>query len=58
MNFEIFKVGKHTSSNGTTKDYSLDDVQSIINNHTEPTPIVVGHPKTDSPAFGWIKIFS
>ena len=55
MNFEIFKVGKHTSSNGTTKDYSLDDVQSIINNHTEPTPIVVGHPKTDSPAFGWIK---
>ena len=55
MTLEIFKVGKHTSSNGVAKDYSLDDLNSIIQNHTEPTPIVVGHPKTNSPAFGWIK---
>ncbi|PIQ08121.1 MAG: hypothetical protein COW71_13600 [Ignavibacteriales bacterium CG18_big_fil_WC_8_21_14_2_50_31_20] len=55
MKLEIFKVGKHTSSNGLTKDYTLDDLNSIILNHTEPTPIVVGHPKTNSPAFGWIK---
>ena len=55
MKLEIFKVGKHTSSNGITKDYSLDDLNSIVTNHSEPTPIVVGHPKTNSPAFGWIK---
>jgi len=55
MKLEIFKVGKHTSSSGVTKDYTLDDLNSIILNHTEPTPIVVGHPKTNSPAFGWIK---
>ncbi|MBU0472905.1 MAG: hypothetical protein KKF62_01945 [Bacteroidetes bacterium] len=55
MELEIFKVGKHTSSNGLTKDYTLDDLNSIILNHTEPTPIVVGHPKNNSPAFGWIK---
>ncbi len=55
MKLEIFKVGKHTSSNGTTKEYSLEDLNSIISNHSEPTPIVVGHPQTNSPAFGWIK---
>ncbi|MBU0473107.1 MAG: hypothetical protein KKF62_02960 [Bacteroidetes bacterium] len=55
MKLEIFKVGKHTSSSGVTKDYTLDDLNSIILNHKEPTPIVVGHPKTNSPAFGWIK---
>jgi len=55
MKLEIFKVGTHTSANGITKDYSLDDLNSIVKNHLEPTPIVVGHPKTNSPAFGWIK---
>ncbi|MCF6270985.1 MAG: hypothetical protein L3J41_14830 [Melioribacteraceae bacterium] len=55
MKLEIFKVGKHTSSNGITKDYTLDDLNQIVSNHSEPTPIVVGHPKTNSPAFGWIK---
>ncbi len=55
MKLEIFKVGKHTSSNGITKNYTLDDLDNIVSNHSEPTPIVVGHPKTDSPAFGWIK---
>ncbi len=55
MNFEIFKVGKHTSSNGITKEYSLDHLNQIVANHSDPTPIVVGHPKDNSPAFGWIK---
>ncbi len=55
MKIEIFKVGKHTSSNGVTKEYTLDDLNQIVANHSEPTPIVVGHPKTDSPAFGWIE---
>ncbi len=55
MKIEIFRVGKHTSSNGTTKDYTLDHLNQIVQNHSEPTPIVVGHPKDNSPAFGWIK---
>ena len=55
MKFEIFKVGTHTSSNGITKEYTLDHLNQIAQNHSEPTPIVVGHPKDNSPAFGWIK---
>lgn len=55
MNFEIFKVGTHTSANGITKDYTVDHLNQIVQNHSDPTPIVVGHPKDNSPAFGWIK---
>ena len=55
MKLEIFKVGEHTSSNGITKEYALKDLKQIISNHSEPIPIVVGHPKDNSPAFGWIK---
>ncbi len=54
MKLEIFKVGKHTSSSGVTKNYSVEDLNNIVSNHSEPTPITVGHPKTNSPAFGWI----
>ena len=55
MKFEIFKVGTHTSANGITKDYTVDHLNQIVQNHSAPTPIVVGHPKDNSPAFGWIK---
>jgi hypothetical protein len=55
MYFEIFKVGTHTSANGVTKDYTIDHLHQIVQNHSDPTPIVVGHPKDNSPAFGWIK---
>ena len=54
MKFEIFKVGKHKSSSGVEKVYTVDDLNNIVSNHSEPTPITVGHPKTNSPAFGWI----
>lgn len=57
MDFEIFKVGTHTSDMGITKDYSLDDLNFIAHSYdpkTHEAPIVVGHPKHDSPAMGWI----
>ena len=58
MEFEIFKVGKHTSSNGVEKDYSLDDLKFIAESYKpseHEAPIVVGHPVDNSPAFGWIE---
>ncbi|WKZ71112.1 MAG: hypothetical protein QY331_07585 [Melioribacteraceae bacterium] len=56
--FEIFRTGTHTSSNGITKDYSLDDLEQIADNYNRSeheAPIVIGHPKSNAPAFGWIK---
>lgn len=58
MEFEIFKTGTHTSDLGITKNYSLDDLNFIAQSYDpkiHEAPIVVGHPKHDSPAMGWIE---
>ncbi len=56
--FEIFKAGTHTSSNGTTKDYSIKDLEFIASSYNpaeNEAPIVIGHPVDNSPAYGWIE---
>ncbi len=54
----IFKTGTHTDSNGVSVSFSENDLQNAINAYNpslHQAPIVVGHPKTDAPAFGWVK---
>lgn len=58
--FEIFKAGKHTSSNGVTREYTVEDCQKIVDNYNSnvtnhEAPIVIGHPKDNDPAYGWIE---
>ncbi len=56
--FAIFKTGKHTDSSGNTKEWTEADLDKIVESY-DPTkheaPIVIGHPKTNAPAFGWIE---
>lgn len=57
MEFEIFKTGTHTSDNGVTRSFSASDLDLIVNSYNpsiHEAPIVIGHPKDNSPAFGWI----
>lgn len=45
---------------GDAISYSGDDLTKIVDAYdpeTSPAPIVVGHPKTDTPAYGWIDGF-
>lgn len=54
---EIFRAGKHTSANGKTLDFSESTLKAIAKAYDpalHEAPIVIGHPKHDSPAFGWI----
>ncbi|NUZ10164.1 hypothetical protein HUZ36_05165 [Pseudoalteromonas sp. McH1-7] len=52
--FEIFRAGEHTDSNGKTAEFSQTDLQSVVSNFKKrSSPLVVGHPKTDDPAWGW-----
>ncbi len=54
----IFKTGTHTDSNGTVVSFSESDLKQAIsayNPSIHQAPIVVGHPKTDAPAYGWVK---
>ena len=56
--FEIFRTGTHTSLNGQTKDFSesdLDTIAASYNPTEHEAPIVIGHPETNAPAFGWIE---
>lgn len=61
MWFAIFKAGTQTDSAGNTKDWTEDDLDTIVekyNNQAEGeehrAPIVIGHPIDSSPAYGWI----
>lgn len=56
--FEVFRTGTHTDSAGNTSQWTKDDLDRIAQQY-DPThheaPIVIGHPETDSPAYGWIQ---
>lgn len=54
----IFKTGTHTSSNGATLDFSEDKLQGSAESYSpsvHEAPIVIGHPKDNGPAYGWVK---
>lgn len=56
--YEIFKAGKHTASDGSTRTWSVQDLDQIINNYDpkyHEAPVVKGHPATNGPAHGWVK---
>lgn len=55
--FEIFKAGTHTSEQGeglTFTDADLVAMASGYDRTLHDAPIVVGHPKADAPAYGWV----
>lgn len=54
---QIFKPGKHTAMSGVTLEFT----ESILKASAEAydpsvfrAPLVVGHPQTDSAAYGWV----
>ncbi len=56
--FEIFRTGTHTSLNGQTKDFSESDLDTIASSYDpqqHEAPIVIGHPESNAPAYGWIE---
>lgn len=56
--FQIFKPGRHTASSGATLDFSEDALRAAVEAYDpalHEAPIVVGHPRDNGPAYGWIK---
>jgi len=59
--FEIFRAGKQTSSAGKTIEFGEDELQAAAAAYDpaiHEAPIVVGHPKENGPAYGWVKAIS
>lgn len=55
---KIFKAGKHTSMEGDTIDYTPEMLQKCVACYAEnvhQAPLVLGHPKHDDPAYGWVE---
>ncbi len=53
---EIFKGGPQTDSQGRNHDGDkiIDNAVKQFNSTEHEPPVVVGHPKDNSPAFGWV----
>ncbi len=58
---EVFRTGTFTPMGGRPISFSAEDLKAIADNYdfaNSPAPIVVGHPKTNDPAFGWAEGFT
>ena len=57
--FEVFKAGNHTDAHGQQREWSEQDLDLIVSKYNEQTdheaPMVIGHPNTNNPAYGWIE---
>lgn len=54
----ILKTGTFKDSKGNEHTFTTSDLDKIVdnfNNKHNRVPICVGHPKTNSPAYGWFK---
>ncbi|MCR5260636.1 MAG: hypothetical protein K6C94_02240 [Candidatus Gastranaerophilales bacterium] len=52
----ILKTGSFKDSNGKEHNFTTADLDKIVdnfNNNHNRVPVCVGHPKTNSPAYGW-----
>lgn len=61
MKIRIFRAGNHTDSSGENRTFSPNDIFEIARNYNvsnHEAPIVIGHPQTDDPAWGWVKALS
>ena len=55
---EIFRSGEQTDSSGNTKNWIASDLEKIVRNYNakkHEAPVVIGHPKDNAPAFGWVE---
>jgi len=55
---EVFRAGVQTDSSGNTRKWTTSDLKKIVNNYNaqkHEAPVVVGHPRDNTPAFGWVE---
>jgi len=55
---EIFRSGRHTDMHGRAFDITRADLADIASRYDpakHEAPLVIGHPQTNAPAYGWVK---
>lgn len=54
----VFRAGSHTDSAGITREWTEADLDVIAKKYDpvqHEAPVVVGHPKDNAPAYGWVE---
>lgn len=53
---EVFRAGTHTDSKGRSCTFAEGDLDQMVSNLAlGAAPAVLGHPKHNDPAYGWVK---
>ncbi|MGE4297535.1 MAG: hypothetical protein AB7E47_05845 [Desulfovibrionaceae bacterium] len=55
---KIFRAGTHTDSSGKTATFTAEDLDKVVAGFDpaqRQVPLVLGHPKDNDPAFGWVE---
>lgn len=58
---QIFRPGRHTTLAGESIEFSVADLAATAAAYDparHEAPIVVGHPRLDAPAYGWVRALS
>jgi len=59
--FAILRTGSFTSMEGARVIFSMRDLRDVVDSYdpvSDPAPLVIGHPATDDPAYGWVSNLS
>jgi len=54
----IFRAGRYRAGDGRLVEFSEADLDATVAAYSPAlsrAPVVIGHPKTDDPAYGWVK---
>lgn len=54
----VFRAGTWTDSAGRTRTWNVEDIDKIVESYDpakSEAPVVVGHPKDNAPAYGWVE---
>lgn len=54
---KLLRPGTFTDVKGVKVTFSKADLQQVVDSYdagADPAPLVVGHPKLDTPAYGWV----
>ncbi|MDA8170310.1 MAG: hypothetical protein M0Z48_00575 [Nitrospiraceae bacterium] len=58
MRIAVFRTGRHTDSKGNKKEWTEGDLDEIVAKYdpaAHEAPVVIGHPKDNAPAYGWVE---
>ncbi len=58
MQIAVFKTGRHTDSKGNERIWTeadLDRIAAAYDPKSHEAPVVIGHPKDNAPAYGWVE---